>query len=175
MVAIDFTKDPDKVAPLYVSTADKTIANTTVADTIVGTGKGSLTVAGNSVAVGDCFNFRAGGIFSALANPTLQLLLKFGTLTIGDSGAVVISNVTDAHWVLEGTATFRSIGATGTVSVEGGFTTSAGDHFEFVNLAPVIVDTTQDNAGDITAQWGTANAGNTITGQNVSIMKVLSP
>jgi len=166
---------PDELSPLFVSTADATVANTTVETTIIGTSEGSLTVARNSVAVGDCFQFRAGGIFSAQANPTLRLKLMFGTLFIGDTTAIVVSNITNGHWVLEGTATFRSIGATGTVSVEGGFTTSAGDHFGFTFLVPTIVDTTQNNQLDITIQWGTANAGNTITGQNVSIIKVLSP
>ena len=165
---------PDELSPLYVSTANATVANTTVATTVVGTGEGSLTVPLDSVAVGDCFQFRAGGIFSAGANPTLRLKLFFGSVFIGDTLAVVISNATNSHWVLEGTATVRSIGPTGTISVEGGFTTSENDHFGFTFLVPTIVDTTINNNIDITAQWGTASAGNTITGQNVSIIKVLS-
>ncbi len=165
----------DSVTPLFVSTADATVGNTTVATTIVGTGKGSLTARADRVAVGDCFNFRAGGVFSAAANPTLRLRLKFGTLIVGDSGAVVVSNVTNAHWVLEGTATIRSIGAAGTIMVEGSFLTSAGDHFEFVFLVPTIINTTQNNNVDITAEWGTAAVGNTITAQNVSLMQALSP
>lgn len=166
---------PDKVTPLFVATADATVGNTIVATTLVGTGKGSLVARADRVAVGDCFNFRAGGVFSAAANPTLRLRLKFGTLVVGDTGAVVISNVTNAHWVLEGTATIRSIGATGTIMVEGSFLTSAGDHFEFVFLVPTIINTTQNNNVDITAEWGTAAVGNTITAQNVSLMQALSP
>lgn len=166
---------PDDLSPLYVSIADETVSNTTVVSTTIGTGEGNLTVKGNSLKVGDCFQFRAGGILSAGASPTLRLKLMFGALFIGDSGAVVISDITNGHWVLEGTATVRSIGQAGTISVEGGLTTHAGDHFGFTFLVPTVVDTTINNNLDITAQWGTASTGNTITGQNVSIIKVLSP
>ncbi len=166
---------PDKVTPVFVATADVTVANTVTETSIIGIGNGQLVVPGNTSKIGDLFYFSAQGRFSASANPTLKLKLLLAGAVLADTGAVVISNGTDIHWFITGEAVVRSLGVTGTIMVSGGFITSAGDHFKFVNTVPITIDTTVNKLADISAQWGTAAAGNTITCQIASLTKILSP
>jgi len=82
--------EPDEYTQMFVSTNDAVVVeNTTVIGSVVGLGKGNQIVKANSLKVGDCFIFRAGGVFSAAANPTLRMKLMFGTLFIGDTLSVI--------------------------------------------------------------------------------------
>ena len=120
-------------------------------------------------------SFSIQGIISSTANAMLRLQLKSGAVILADTGAVVIGNATNEHWIIAGDVVTRTIGGVGTATISGSFTTSAGDHFEFVNIIPVVVDTTINRVVDVTAIWGTAAAGNTITAQIAHLTKFVSP
>lgn len=166
---------PNKIISAFVSTEDVIVANTIDESTLLGAGNGSLTIPANSTQVGDRFSFSLQGIFSASANPTMRIQLKSGLVLLADTGAQVISNLTNGHWVIVGDAVTRSIGVTGSTIISGSLQTSGGDHFQFVNLVPVVIDTTIERTVDATVIWGTAAAGNTITNQIFSLTKYVSP
>jgi len=169
------TTQPDKIISAFVSTEDVTVANTVAETTLLGAGNGSLIIPADTTVIGDRFAFSVQGILSSGANPTLRLQLKSGVVLLADTGAQVIGNLANGHWVIIGDVVTRTIGATGTVTISGSFMTSSGDHFEFVNIVPVTIDTTINRVVDVTAIWGTASAGNTITAQISSLTKFSSP
>ena len=161
--------------PAFVSTADETVENTAVETSFVAAGNGSRIIPGNSSKVGDRFVFTAEGRFSAMSNPTARIRFKLDTTIIADTGALVIGNGADDHWILRGQAIVRSLGVTGTAMVAGSFVTTLGDHFKFVNLVPIVTDTTISRLIDLTIEWGTASVSNSLTCQVSSITKTLSP
>lgn len=163
------------IVTAFVSTEDVTIANTVTETSLLGAGNGSLTIPANSTGIGDRFAFTIQGIMSSTANPTLRLQLKSDVVVLADTGAVVIGNLSNGHWIITGDVVTRTIGGTGSVTISGSFTTSAGDHFEFVNIVPVTLNTTINRLVDVTAIWGTASAGNTITQQIAHLTKYASP
>lgn len=166
---------PDKIITAFVSTEDVTVANTITETTLLGAGNGSLTIPANSTGIGDRFAFSVQGIMSSMANPTVRIQLKSGGVLLADTGARVIGNLVNSHWIIEGDVVTRSIGETGTATISGSFTTSADDHFEFVNTVPVTIDTTINRVVEVTVIWGAAAAGNTITTQIASLTKFVSP
>ena len=166
---------PDKIISAFVSTEDVTVVNTVAETTLLGAGNGSLIIPADTTAIGDRFAFTIQGIISSTANPTLRLQLKSGGVLLADTGASSIGNLTNGHWIITGDVVTRTIGGAGTVTISGSFTTSAGDHFEFVNIVPVTIDTTINRVVDVTAIWGTAAVGNTITAQIASLTKFSSP
>ena len=166
---------PDKIIAAYVSTADVIVTNTAAETTLLGAGNGTLTIPADSTEVGDRFSFEIQGIISSVANPTLRIQLKSGAVILADTGAQSMGNLADGHWIITGEVVTRSLGVTGDSIISGSFITSAGDHFEFVNVVPVTLDTTINRDVDVTVTWGTAAAGNTITAQIASLMKTLTP
>jgi hypothetical protein len=83
--------------------------------------------------------------------------------------------VSNRAWEVVGDITCRTTGATGTVIGQGYFQhaqapgSTAADHYEMPNTGATTIDTTAGGALDVTAQWGTADAGNTITSTNMTI------
>ncbi len=166
---------PGEAIAAFISTADVTVVNTVAETTLLGSGNGTLTVPADSTKIGDKFSFSIQGIMSSAGNPTLRLQLKSGAVILADTGVNSVGNLADGHWVITGEVVTRSLGVTGTSTISGSFITSAGDHFEFVNIVPSILDTTINRAVDVTAIWGTATAGNSITAQIASLIKTLTP
>ena len=70
----------------------------------------------------------------------------------------------------------RSLGITGSV-IGHGYWQELGagpNNFQMINTAAVTIDTTNDQTIDVTVQWGTASASNTITSTNV-VVELLRP
>lgn len=168
-------EDTDNIITAFVTKADVTVADTVAETTLLGQGNGTLTIPANSTGIGDRFHFEAKGFMSSTANPTLRIQLKSGGVLLADTGAVPVGNLANGHWVLSGDVVTRAIGVGGSVVVSGSFITSADDHFEFVSLTPVALDTTIDRVVDVTVTWGTALAGNTLTQQIAYLTKYVSP
>jgi len=154
---------------LFISNADAVIANTVTETTLIATGTGSITIPAANLKVGTKFLIKAQGIISDTGNPTFQLRVKLGTTLIGDGGASALGSISDDHWVLDLEFVVRSEGAAGTIMASGGFLTSQNDHFALVNTSTLVLDTTVNQTVDITGQWGTANAANTVTAQIVEV------
>lgn len=158
-----------KIAPtdgtLFQQTADKTVANTIVETTLLTTGVGVKDLPTSTFVVGDGFRVNAQGRISDTATPTLEFKVKLNGTLIATTGAVTLGAVSNDHWFLAFQGIFRSIGVTGTLMAAGGFLTQQNDHFGLTIASPIIIDTTIAQTVDVTATWGTAAAGNTITAQ----------
>ena len=163
------TLDGIPVVPLFVMTADKTVANTVTETSLFAGGSGSLTIAANALTVGGIIDFRLTGIISDTATPTLRLRVKFGATTILDSTAVTLGAITNDYFEVKGQIICRTTGVSGTVIGAALFDTSGGDLLPLVRTGgspdTVTIDTTATQAFDITLEWGAASASNTVTAQ----------
>jgi hypothetical protein len=156
----------------WTKTANTGVNNSTTETTLLDTGVGSKTLSAAFFTVGKTLFFEVMGFYSTLLTPTLQLRFKLGSTTVLDSGAVVMpAGVTDQGFRIRGQMTCRTTGATGTIQAQGEVLIAGLS----IPLAPLVntgtttIDTTGTLAVDVTAEWGTADAANTITGSNGQI------
>lgn len=92
-----------------------------------------------------------------------------GATNIVDSGAIaLVGGQNNAGWEIALIITCRSVGAMGTVIGQGEFRYQ-GNTIELVSTSTTTVDTTSAQALDVTAEWGTADASNTITCTNLTV------
>lgn len=158
----------------FVQTASKTVANSTTETTLVSTGEGLTTLPAGFLMPGKCLRVRACGVISTTGTPNLTLRLKIGGATIASTGAVAMAGTVSGNvWSLDAEITCRTRGASGTVIGQGEFqyddSTHAGTRWGMAMAAAATVDTTTQQAVDLTAQWGTGSASNTITCTNLNI------
>lgn len=163
--------------PLFAATATATVANTTTEGTLIGAGVGSLTLPANFLVPGRSLRLLARGLISTAAVPgTLTLAGKLGATTLASTGAQTPeASLTDNVWEVDLVITCRTIGGSGTVFVQGFYRTTAGGgagnavQWEMGVTAAVTVDTTTAQALDLTADWQTADAANSIRGTNALV------
>jgi hypothetical protein len=155
---------------LFAQTANSTaITGTNVETTLINGGVGTLSVPANGFAVGDSFRAIIAGVLSTANNQTIRIRVKSGSVILLDSGAQAITNITNDVFSLNVDFTIRALGAAGVASIVslGTFhyvktsnATTQGFAFNVVNNT--TFDTTISNTLDITVQWGSNNAGNSI-------------
>lgn len=163
------------VSPLKFSqTATVTVGNTAAETTLTGAGQGSRTLAANTLAAGSILRVRARGYMSATGVVTLELKVKLGAVTILDTTALGAPTVTNGLFDLDCLVACRTTGATGTVIAEGELTVGGSAPFGIANTSTATIDTTTINVVDITAQWGSALAGDTISATILTI-ELVSP
>ena len=156
---------------LFAQTANSTIiTNTTVESSLINGGVGSLTIPANGFKVGDSFRAQFGGVVNANNNQTIRIRVKAGAVILLDSLAQNLgSSVINDVWSLNIDFTIRALGSAGVASI----VTLGGFHYTKTNNASVqgfgfnvvnntTFDTTISNILNVTAQWGTASAGNNI-------------
>lgn len=164
---------------LFAQTGNSSpITGTTIEKTLVDGGVGSLTVPANSFQVGDSFLASLNGHITCVNSETLRIRVKSGAILLSDSGLISMPQCTNKHWDLNIHFTIRTIGAPTVASImaSGALTYSkdASNIFEgadFSNLNNTTFDTTISNTLDITAQWGSNNAGNTIYTENFTLQR----
>jgi len=155
---------------LYAQTANSTIiSGTTVESSLINGGVGSLSVPANGFSVGDSFRAIIGGVLNAANNQTIRVRVKTGSVILLDSGDQPITNITNDIFSLNIDFTIRQIGGVGVASIVslGSFhytkTANASvQGFAFNTVNNTTFDTTVGNTLDITVQWGSNNAGNSI-------------
>ena len=160
---------------LFTQTADATVANTVTETTIVGTGVGSMTLPANFFVAGKTIRIKCFGYHSAAASPTIRIRIKLGSTVILDTTAVASKNGTNDGFTIEGIITCRTTGVTGTIYGQGNYIEFQSPSIDegMVGTATTTIDTTTSQAIGVTAEWGTANASNTITTTNL-ILEVLN-
>ncbi len=101
----------------------------------------------------------------------LDVRAKCGSVTILDTTSVASGGaLTNAQVMIEIDLACRTTGGSGTVMGQGRLSVDETNVFAFPPLtAAVTVDTTASALLDVTAQWNTASAGETITVTNVTI------
>lgn len=155
---------------LFAQTGNSTIITGITESTLINGGVGTLTVPANGFQVGDSFRAVFGGVMNAANNQTIRIRVKAGAITLLDSGVQSLgSSVIDDVWSLNVDFTIRQVGTAGVASI-----VSLGSfHYTKTNNASVqgfgfnvvnntTFNTTISNVLEVTAQWGSTNAGNTI-------------
>ena len=162
---------------VFTSTASATVANTTTETTLIGSGVGSLTLATNRLAAGKTLRIRARGYWGtdAAVAGTMRWRVKLGSTTVLDTGAITPAiAITNLFWQLDAEIVCRTTGGSGTVFAQGytdrqEVAEAALLAVTMVNTATTTINTTVTQAIDVTFEWGTADAENTITCSNVTI------
>lgn len=159
---------------VFAQTADATVGNSTAETTLTAAGTGTRVLPANILSAGKTIRVTARGYVSETGNPTFRVRIKLGATTILDTTAVSFTgNLTNQEWSVSADITCRTTGVSGTVMGQGRFVCETGDVFGMVLTAAVTVNTTTTETVDVTAQWGTAAAGDTITCTNLTV-EVLS-
>jgi hypothetical protein len=161
---------PVSLGGLFAQTANSTpITGTTVESTLINGGVGSLSVPANGFSVGDSFRGDFGGVLSTANNQTIRIRIKSGSAIFVDSGLQTINNVSNNVWSLSIDFTVRQLGAAGAASIVTLATFNYAktvngtvEGFSFNSVNNTTFDTTINNTLDVTVQWGSANAGNSI-------------
>jgi hypothetical protein len=155
---------------LFAQTANSTaITGTNVETTLINGGVGTLTVPANGFNIGDSFRAVVAGVLSAANNQTIRIKVKTGSVILLDSGLQPITNITNDVFSLNIDFTIRALGAAGVASIVslGTFhyvktVNAATQGFAFNVVNSTTFDTTISNTLNITVQWGSNNAGNSI-------------
>lgn len=164
---------------LYSQTASSTpVTNTTTETSLLDGGVGSLMVPANGFKIGDSFHAILTGHVSAVNNHTLRIRIKANSIVLADTSAITMAGTTTKHWKLEVYFTVRTLGASGVASIAAGgsfmYTKNASTNFEGTNFSTETTtgfDTTINNTLAITAQWGTANTGDSIYSEIFTLNK----
>lgn len=155
---------------LMSQTSDVTVANTVTETTILSADQGSLSLTANTLQVGETIRLVAHGYLSDTGTPNLTVKATLGGSEVCSTGAVALNtSVSNAGWRATIDITVRTTGASGTVVASGYFQYDDGTVHEMVKTSTTTVDTTGALALDLTVQWGTANASNTITSQIATV------
>ncbi|CAB4162507.1 hypothetical protein UFOVP775_48 [uncultured Caudovirales phage] len=155
---------------LFAQTANSpTITGTTSELTLIDGGVGSLSVPANGFSVGDSFRLDMGGVMSAQNNNTITIRLKSGAVSLGSSGPLTMPAITNQVWFMTTTFTVRSIGAAGVASIVAltqfhilKLASGTQQGFAWNTVNSTTFDTTIGNTLNITAQWSSNNANNSI-------------
>lgn len=156
---------------LFAQTGNSTpISGTTTETTLINGGVGTLTVPANGFQIGDSFRAVFGGVINAANNQTIRIRVKAGSVVLLDSGIQSLTNsIVNDVWSLNIDFTIRQLGAPGVASIVslGSFhyvkTSNASTQgFAFNVVNNTTFNTTISNTLDVTVQWGSTNAGNSI-------------
>ena len=162
---------PGPSVGLFAQTANSVpVSGTDVETSVINGGVGTLTVPANAFSVGDSFRADLSGIFSAANNQTIRIRVKSGAVVLLDSGVQSLTNtISNDVWTLSLDFTIRQIGAAGVASLAsfGRFTylktnNASTQGFGMNTINNTTFDTTINNTLDVTVQWGSNNAGNSI-------------
>lgn len=155
----------------FAQTANSTpITGTTTETSIINGGVGSLSIPANGFVVGDSFRAIASGVMNAANNQTIRIRVKAGSIILLDSGVQNLTNsIINDIWSLNVDFTIRQIGGAGVASIVSLGTfhytkTNNGtvEGFSINSINNTTFNTTVSNTLDITVQWGSNNAGNSI-------------
>jgi hypothetical protein len=164
---------------LYTQTNSSTpISNTLVETSLLDGGLGTLTIPADGFIVGDSFRAVLTGHISSVNNHTLRIRVKTDGIVLADTGAITMAATTVKHWKLEIDFVIRAIGASGVAKIASGgaffYTKNASTAFEGINFSTETstgFNTTISNTLAITAQWGQANAGDSIYSEIFTLNK----
>jgi len=165
---------------LFAQTANSTtITNTTTESTLIGTGVGSLSSPANAFEIGDSFHAKLIGHISCNNSATIHLRVKSGSVLLADTGVIALDTTTNKRWEINVYFTIRALGAAGVASIASGgifsYIKNSGLNFEGNNFSIVndtTFDTTINNTLNITAQWGAANAADSIYSEIFILNKI---
>lgn len=165
---------------LYTQTSTSTPVTNTVSElSLLDGGLGTLTVPANGFSVGDSFHAVATGHISSINNHKLRIRIKTGSVVLADTGDITLPATTSKHWKLDIEFTVRTIGGSGVASIVSGgsflYNKDASNALEGITFSTETItgfNTTISNTLSITAQWDTANTGDSIYSEIFTLNKV---
>ena len=165
------------IGGLFSQTGDSaTVSATTTETSILGGGVGTLTVPANTFQVGDSFHCKIGGNLSAANSEDLTIRIKSGLTTLASFTVDFVTSNWPSFWELEIDFTIRSTGITGVIQTNSQFNyigTGGGTTYEgFGYNTNATIDTTSSNTLDITVEWASNNASNSILSDIFYLHKV---
>lgn len=155
---------------LFSQTANSTpITATTSELTLIDGGVGTLSVPANGFSIGDSFTANMSGLMSAKNNDTITIRIKSGSVILAESPPLVMPNITNQVWNLDITFTIRTIGGVGVASIVTlgqmhilKLASGTQEGFGFNTINTTTFNTTISNTLNVTAQWSTNSALNSI-------------
>lgn len=164
---------------MYTQTNTSTPVTNTLSElSLLDGGLGTLSVPANMFKVGDSFHVVITGHLSSINNDQIRIRIKTGSVNLVDTGTITMAGSTNKHWKLEIFFTVRAIGVAGVASIVSGgtfmYNKDANNSFEGLNFSNELTsdfDTTINNTLNVTAQWNTANIGNTIYSEIFTLNK----
>jgi hypothetical protein len=156
---------------LFAQTDNSTIiSGTTLESTLINGGVGTLSVPANGFQIGDSFRAIFGGVMNAANNQTIRIRVKAGSVVFLDSGVQNLTNsIINDIWSLNINFTIRQLGGPGVASIVslGSFhytkiSNATAQAFAFNVINNTTFDTTINNTLDVTVEWGSNNASNSI-------------
>lgn len=162
----------DQVLCLFSQTASVTVGNTTTETSIVSTGAGTATIPANQLIAGSTVVVEAEGYGAGVAADTLTVRYKIGANTVLDQADAITTWTASRMFKMRAAYTVRTTGAGGTGIGQLYFqyqSAQAVQDLDDITTATSTIDTTASNAVDVTVQWGTAVAGDTLTCTNLRI------
>lgn len=157
------------IKTLFTQSPDVVIANTTTESSLLSTGVGSKTISANTLTVGSVIRIKASGYIKNTGSPFCQVKIKLGSTVIADTTLTGMFAITGSQqWSIEGEFTVKSIGGSATIIGQSIFyyATSASTQEQVIfttNTSTSTFDSTANQTIDLTYQWNTANANNSIT------------
>lgn len=157
----------------FSQSATVTVADTVTETTLIGAGLGSATlIAAFFNAAGRALEWDAWGVLSNTGTPTLNLQLKVGSTVLAQTGAITLAaDQTNVQWHLHGKTVCRSTGATGTLWTHGVLRVGSAFYPLSNTAASGAIDLTAVLVANVTATWGTAAAGNSISAHLLDLLK----
>ena len=156
---------------MFAQTGDSIpVSGTNVETSIINGGVGTLSVPANGFQIGDSFKADLSGVMNAANNQTIRIRVKSGGIIFLDSGVQNLTNsIINDIWTLNIDFTVRQLGGAGVASIAsfGRFTytktsNASSQSFGINTINNTTFDTTIGNTLDVTVQWGSNNAGNSI-------------
>jgi hypothetical protein len=160
-----------QVYGLFSQTSIKTVVNTNVETSLIGSGVGSLSVPAGYFQNGYSILYKTGGIFRDSANGQLIRFRLRNSGVLFDSGILVLSNVNTLRgWNIE--CQFTYYGGNIITNFSFSYTDGNTDSFGFTNQGTNAINNAVPNVLDFTVTWTTANANNTISSNYGTLTKI---
>ena len=168
------TSGCSNLATLFSSTSEAGPSNSASETSLIGSVVGSTTIPANTLANGRVLDLRAQGIFSLpAAADSLTVNVKCGSTVLASTSFTPapgsVTNGTFRLWLM---ITAIGSGASGAFMTNGAIEIYGTAHSpsvaEALNTSNVSYDFTTACAMDVTATWGAAQSGESITGTNVA-------
>lgn len=154
---------------LFSQTVDKTVANTVTPTDLFSTGIGSVTIPANTFEVGTAVRLYMTGHISTTGTPTIEYSVELGGSELASTGAHTLgSGITNVGWRLFADIVCRAFPVAGSFVISG-FIRIGDDLPGLVNISTTTLDLASALQLEVLAEWGTADAANTITCQTAII------
>jgi hypothetical protein len=155
---------------LFAQTANSTpVTATTNEGTLIDGGVGTLSVPANGFSVGDSFTANMSGIMSAKNNDTMIIRIKSNSVILSESDPFTLTATTNQVWSLLIDFTIRTIGGAGVASIATlgqmhvlKLASGTQQGFGFNTINNTTFDTTISNTLNVTVQWSSNSALNSI-------------